>query len=403
MNNKRIIIFDVAGRHPALHSIVCGIVDGFRALDEDVYYCDCKNIDHLCSVQDFLNKGEVKFCLGLYGMGMEWNIEGEDRFFICDKYDIPHVSVMLDLPYNRCATGYDIKCEKHIITVLDYTAIDYLKYAYPDKSDRVLFLPLAGMAAEGKYDIFSADKKYDVSYVACPWMYNWYREGSKRPWHNNGTNKYITAILDDVADYLENNTENVWSALKLVLREKGFEGGGYLRQMMPFCWDLLLYIKTWRRIKGVEMLVKNDVRVDVFGSGWEIVPFADKLSLHGDISYEETLQVYAQSKILFQDAGEFNHGANDRTFNAMLNGAVLVTEYSKYLDDNFVNGQDLFMYDWKNGEKQVEVIHELLNDDCRRLAMAVNAYGKADKNHRWKNRVQQILLALNLLYDIELK
>lgn len=399
MDNKRIIIFDGAGRHPALHSIVCGIKEGFSSLNENVYYCDCKKMDDLCSALDFIDRGEVKFCLGLYDMGMEWDIAEEGRFFIYDKYDIPHVSVMLDMPYNKCISGYDIKYEKHIITVLDYAAIDYLRYAYPDKAERVLFLPLAGMAAEGEYDIFSADKKYDVAYMACPWMYNLYREGIERPWHSNGTHQYIVSIFDDVADYLEVTAENVWPALKLVLREKGFEGEGYLRQMMPYCWDLLLYIKTWRRIKGLEMLVKNDIKVDVFGSGWESVPFADKLILHGDVSYEESLQVYAQSKILFQDAGEFNHGANDRTFNAMLNGAVLVTEYSKYLDDNFVNGQDLFMYDWQDGENQVKVIHELLVDDCRRLAVAVNAYGKASRFHTWRNRAQTILEAVHLLYD----
>lgn len=70
---------------------------------------------------------------------------------------------------------------------------------------------------------------------------------------------------------------------------------------------------------------------------------------------------------------------------------------------NFTDGQDLFMYDWQNGEKQVGVIHELLHDNCRRLSVALSAYGKADKNHRWKNRVQQILSALNLLYGVEMK
>ena len=137
----------------------------------------------------------------------------------------------------------------------------------------------------------------------------------------------------------------------------GFEGEAYLRKMLPYCWDLLLYIKTWRRVKGLELLVRNDIAVDVFAAGWEAVPFADKLRLHGGVSYEESLQICAQSKILFQDQGEFNYGANDRTFNAMLNGAVLVTEYSRYLDENFINGQDLFMYNWQQGEKQLRVIH----------------------------------------------
>lgn len=202
-----------------------------------------------------------------------------------------------------------------------------------------------------------------------------------------------------MADYLECNADSVYTAFKYVLEARGLYGEEYLRKLTPYFWDMLFYTKVWRRIKGLELLVKNDIQVDVFGSGWEQVPFVNRLRLHEGVTYEDTLCIYAQSKILFQDAGEFNHGANDRTFNAMLNGAVLVTEYSKYLDDNFVNGQDLFMYDWQNGENQVKVIHELLADDCRRLAVAVNAYGKASRFHTWRNRAQTILEAVHLLYD----
>ena len=69
-------------------------------------------MDDLCSALDFIDRGEVKFCLGLYDMGMEWDIAEEGRFFIYDKYDIPHVSVLLDLPYNKCISGYDIKYKR---------------------------------------------------------------------------------------------------------------------------------------------------------------------------------------------------------------------------------------------------------------------------------------------------
>ena len=76
--------------------------------------------------------------------------------------------------------------------------------------------------------------------------------------------------------------------------------------------------------------MKNDIAMDVFGDGWEVVSS--------------------------QNRGEFNYGANDRHFYAMMNGAVLITEYSRYMNENFINGQDLFTYDWHQGEKQVQVI-----------------------------------------------
>lgn len=397
----KIIVFGNNGSHPAFSALSEELFRAFGLLGKDTIYCDCMDNDSVNFSLDCMEKGETAFCVGFNGGGMSWGQSDGSTLFSYEMCDIPHVSILLDMPYNKCLTGPEFPCNKHICALVDKSAYEYFQYAYPNKSDNVFFLPLAGMPAEGEQDIFAVDKTYDVVYVACPWMYGLFREGIKRPWRNNTIHKYISSILDDTADYLEANPKNVLPALKLILREKGFEGETYLRKMLPYCWDLLLYIKAWRRIKGMEFLVKNDIPVDVFGDGWDKVSFADKLILHSSVSYEKSLQIYANAKILFQDQGEFNYGANDRTFNAMMNGAVLVTEYSKYLDESFVKGQDLFMYDWQHGEQQVQVIHGLLKDDCRRLAIAINAYGKVKCFHTWYNRAQKILEAVYLLYGVD--
>lgn len=401
MVSKKIIIFGNNSRHPAVSPMAEELFRSFELLGKDMIYCDCRDSDSVNFSLACMERGEVAFGIGYNDGGMSWRQRNGGTLFTYEMYDIPHVSILLDMPYNRSLSGPELPCAKHICAVMDKSAYEYFQYVYPNKADKIFFLPLAGMSAEGEQDIFAVDKKYDVAYVACPWMYGLFSEGIERPWHSNNTHTYIASILDDTADYLEASPENILPALKLVLREKGFEGEAYLRKMLPYCWDLLRYIKTWRRIKGLEFLVKNDITADVFGDGWDKVPFADKLRLHGRVSYEESLHIYANSKILFQDQGEFNYGANDRAFNAMMNGAVLVTEYSRYLDDTFVNGQDLFMYDWQNGERQVQVIHELLQDECRKAAVAVNAYGKAIRFHTWRNRAHRILEAVYLLYGIE--
>ena len=402
MSGKKIVVFGNNGRHPAIGAIMLEVYKALEFMGKDVLYCDCMDDSSVGVALDCMDRQEIALGIGCGDGGMSWGKNGGGTLFTYEMHDIPHVSILMDMPYNNCQSGPELPCNRHICTVLDKAAYEYFRYVYPDKADKVLFFPLAGMSAEGDYDIFAVDKKYDVVYIAHPWMFGLFREGMDRPWRSNDTPAVVVSVLDDVADYLEAHTENVLPALKLILKEKGFEGEAYLRKMLPYCWDLLLYIKTWRRIKGMEFLVKNDIAVDVFGGGWEAVPFADKLRLHDGVSYEESLQICAQAKILFQDQGEFNYGANDRTFNAMLNGAVLVTEYSRYLDENFINGQDLFMYDWQKGEKQVQVIHELLQDDCRRIAVAVNAYGKASRCHTWRNRVQRILEAVHLLYGVDL-
>lgn len=61
----------------------------------------------------------------------------------------------------------------------------------------------------------------------------------------------------------------------------------------------------------------------------------------------------------------------------------------------------MFLFDWQDGERQVQVIHQLLSDESKRLAAAVSAYGKADRRHRWQHRAERILEAVNMSYNIE--
>ena len=87
-------------------------------------------------------------------------------------------------------------------------------------------------------------------------------------------------------------------------------------------------------------------------------------------------------------------------FTGMLNGAVVVSEYSSYLDETFVNNQDLFMYDWQNTEQQMEVIEKLISDEDYRLSIAQNAYNKAIREHTWESRANQILEAVCIIYGL---
>ena len=83
----------------------------------------------------------------------------------------------------------------------------------------------------------------------------------------------------------------------------------------------------------------------------------------------------------------------------MLSGAVVVSEYSTYLEKEFKNGSDIFLYDWKNGLSQVQIIDKLLNDESVRLSAAVSAYGKVNNKHRWQNRAQSIMEAMSFHED----
>ncbi|MEE1308268.1 MAG: hypothetical protein UHB38_09810, partial [Anaerovibrio sp.] len=213
MSGRKIVVFGNNGRHTAIRAIMLAVWQSLEGMGKDVVYCDCMDNDSVNDVLDLMDRQEIALGIGYGAGGMSWEKSSGGTLFTYEMYDVPHVSILMDMPYNKCQSGPELPCKRHICTVIDKSAYEYFQYAYPGKADKVLFLPLAGMSAEGEQDIFAVDKKYDVVYIANPWMYGLFREGMERPWHNDDIHKYIVAILDDTADYLESKPENVLTAL----------------------------------------------------------------------------------------------------------------------------------------------------------------------------------------------
>lgn len=220
----------------------------------------------------------------------------------------------------------------------------------------------------------------------------------QREWHSKA-DRVTSVLLDNIADYMEKHPVNIYSAAKIVFEDMSLNTEIMLPLLKEHLWSLLEYIKIYRRIKSVGFLVDNGIRPDVFGGGWEDVSYADKLNIHGYVTYPESIEVISKAKVLFQDQAEFNDGAHDRVFTAMLNGTVVVSEYSKYLNNEFENSKDIFLYDWKNGYGQVQIINTLLKNESKRISVVKNAYKKANNSHRWINRAQSIIEAV-VLYDV---
>lgn len=394
---KVILYIPTAGKHPTMERICNELSKGFSAIGKDVINIDLENNSEVQIAYDMMLSGDVEFSVGLNTSVA--NILKSNQKCIYEYLDVPYVSVLLDAPYNTSTGNLGFECKKHFLCLLDKLHLGIVKKLYPHKKFYgEMFLPLGGIAGGNEDEVFSRERPYDVVVSASS-----FSSGNPvRFWHEDEADKNFIRILDDVADYLLTEPVSVAEGFKYVLNERGLYDDKFMLAMIPYYFKVFRYIKTVRRAKSIELLVKNDIHVDIFGDGWDNVPIVrDNIGkcvrLHKGTSYQEALDLMARSKVIFQDQAEFNNGAHDRVFSAMLSGAVVVSEYSSYLDKAFINGKDIFMYDWKNGLSQVNIIKELLNDESKRLSAAVSAYGKANERHRWINRAQSIAEAMAIL------
>ena len=340
---------------------------------------------------DLMAAGEVWFSIGVNDSGSF--MQTAPGHYALGDLSVPYVSVLLDATYNSANGNIGFPCQKHYLWVLDKSQLGTIKYRFPDKKfTGEIFQPLGGDVAENEAEIFSCERDFDVVFSA-----SMFDDGNiKKYWREQTDNPYIIGILDDVVEYMLVNPVSLLPAVRYVLEDRGLIGEQYVEALAPYFHGVFFYVKMLRRYRTLEEIAKKDIRVDVFGPGWENVSFAHKLKLHGKVSYETVLDAFSRAKVVVQDQAEFNNGGHDRVFTAMLNGAAVVSEYSSYLNKEFENGSDIYLFDWKNIGWQMDVVDELLVDESKRLASAIRAYGKAKAKHRWENRAARVLEMMSL-------
>ena len=396
----RIVVYTTHKWHCTINAFSESIAEAFRQLGHDVLLVNTDDAEEHNSAWKAICNGEISFSLGLnfIGMGRRGEFANQYITIYTGELELPHVSVFLDNPYNIYLSTVGIKADfpykNHFMTVLDPDMIDYIKLAYPQLNKPLMFMPLGGsIPPVGGEEVFMRERPYDIAYSG-----NLPFSEVRRSWHDGGTSPVIAKIMDDVADLIKVMPYNLWTATKEVLTSKGMYGDEFIRGMLPYFWPLLNYVKSYRRLTAMENLIKAGYKPHVFGHSWEKTPFADKLIIHGSTDFNETLGVLSSAKIVYQDNSEYYRGAHDRVFTSMLCGAAVVSEYSTYLAQEFNDGQDIFLYDWQNTDKQLTVIDELLHDETKRLSATVKAYGRAKKHHTWENRAEQILQGLELAF-----
>ena len=390
-NGKKILAYITPKGHPSMQRITRDIAAGFSQLGYGVVFADFDDGLSLLEARNMLLHGDIALSVGVNNTGKY--MEDTEEHCVYEYLDTPFVSIMLDAPYNMATGDMGFPCRNHFVCVLDKTHLEALKLCYPNKKFAgCMLLPLGGSSSQQENEIFSSERPLDVVYSAA--IYN---GGTFEPgWHEYENNPFVVAILDDVADYMLANPVSTLTALKIVLEDRGFYGEEYVRKFTPHLFSLFHYAKHRRRYNALELLAKEDIPVEVYGRGWEEVPFANKLHLHGEVGYEEVLEAFSKAKVVFQDQAEYNNGGHDRVFTAMLHGAVVVSEYSTYLAQKFDINKDIYLFDWKNTSSQYQIIKELLGNESLRLSTAISAYGKASEKHRWVNRAQSIMEMVSL-------
>ncbi len=280
------------------------------------------------------------------------------------------------------------------IICIDRNHVQYVKQHFPNIKD-VFFIPLGGKRYMENFDFsFGAYSKREFNVTLCGSL------GSLTKYESliSQLPENINRIVCDVIDQMLSNSSICYEeALNKVLLEKKitFDKDDFL-ELSPILGLANQYVRQYFRKESISALLTNGLSIDIFGEGWDEFKNT-RAKIHGSISYEETLKVTANSKISLNILPAFKDGLHDRIPTAMMNGALVATDFSKYMHECFISdGENNMLIEIEDFKAAADNISDVLKnlESAYHSAMCGKSY--ADANFTWDNRACELLNLISL-------
>ena len=417
---KRIVMF--AGGVETLEYFSRQMAVQFEKMGYLVFFYDLRDEEHSArKLRKFIRTGEtVLVTFNFEGLEKEVGVYKEGIGYIWDSYKIPCYNIAADHPYFYHERLSDLPADYHHISI-DRFQEQYFKEFYPEYYHEG-FLPLAGtkllVSGEGENikereemlrkenpvgeknsgdvvemqrtgETVTHGKKYNVIMTG-----NYTELSFFEPYINWINDEYAAFYRGIIGELIEKPWQTVEQvALAHCEREMGKEPNAELRIALSKMIFIDMYVRNYWRGKVVRTLVNAGVKVDVVGKGWEKledVTCKENLIIHPQTDSLTCLEMISQSKISINVMPWFKDGAHDRVFNSILNGAVCVSDTSKYLCEELSEGEGICYYNLQELDKLPIKVKDLLQNEKEMQDIVARGTAKVQDMHTWAKRAEQI-------------
>ncbi len=341
--------------------------------------------------RNLLNAGQNKYDFIFSMNGILANTTYEDGRFVQNSFDAPFIAYMVDHPLYM-ADRINSKLNNFHTLLIDENHVDYVKKYYPNVTS-VGMLPHGGIGVEESQIVPYAERKIDVIF-----------SGSYE-----NPDDILTEVknLPQVAQVIVMNIIEQMINDHSITVEKGLDNflkngnisltDNEYKSYMELTAYADRYVRALYRNLVVMALVKNGIRIYVFGSGWNKFKCdeAGHIIAGGSIDPARCTELMAHSKIVLNVMPWVKNGSHERVFNAMMNGAVCLTDPSEYLEKEFTDDENIAFYSISDLTGLVKRVKHLLNNDEEAEKIAMNGYKIAREKHTWKCRAKEIASLAN--------
>ena len=366
-----------------------------RRLNE-VFILDLRNPEgeNEHSYQKFVQFAEnvVDVAIAFDGIGIK-----EDLFIeLWDLQGTIAVNILMDHPL-RFHPTMQKHPKRYLQFCCDHNHVVYVKNYFADCVSNVSFLPHAGTFVDCNNIVPLGERQYDILFSGTYYkpeeqlakINEWFEPGSA-----------MNQFYHVMAQYLiENYTVPTEQAVLDTLEILGMQvEESSLKTIMRCAEPIDWMVRMYYREKVIATLADSGQDIWLLGRGWENHPSAGKKNVHriaDRIPFQETLAYMANAKINLNVMPWFKAGTHDRIFNILLQHSLPFTDTSEWINENYVSGKELVIYDLGNLEALPEQVENLLSDEVRMEAMIQCGYEKTRKNYTWIQCVDQIIKGIS--------
>lgn len=373
---KRIVVF-TGTSIPILNYISSRYIAALNALGHTVFCFDMQQFEKSFEALLHFRAHGLDFAVVFNNAGFCMELQSGDSLW--DLWKVPCYNIIVDHPMYYYETLN--QAPKHgIVACADRYHQDYIRRFYPTVR-KTIFLPTAGECLKPYQDLKPfQERSIDVLFIGS------YKHDDNYP--HDAFSFMLTEYL------IRHSGETFESAIEQCL----LKSGRHLSDTdLKECIEQYRFLDTNTsalfRLEILRTLVDAGITVTVYGDRFEETDLYHHPNFvyRGRCSTEEGIRLMEDSKIVLNQLTWFKAGASERIFEAMLQGAVALTDDSLYLREHFTDREDIMFYSLSQLNALPDIVHAVLNDDRLAENLRRNAYDKASAQHTWLQRASVLV------------
>jgi len=283
-----------------------------------------------------------------------------------------------------------LECNYEDFYVLSHDR-NYVRFVERYYGKRAIHFPIPGMIREMQV----SEKKYEVTFVGSMGDYRQQMQVIREMSASDRylANRFLLIMRKERGLSAEQAFDRAFSFYQdRYAEEDKIEVFYRMRKMIYLVMD-------YYRYQILKTILDSGIRLDVFGDFWRDSVLKDHPNLicHPSVTVEESLEVFAQSKVSLNVMSWHKDGFTERVANIMLAHAVLVTDRTSYLEENYNNGEELLMFSLENLKELPKKIRDVLENEEMQRRIAEAGCRKTLQEHTWEKRTEEILEFLETL------